>query len=470
MMLFILVAGLLAVADLYVTHPRLAIALYLLTLPAFPFYWAPIALPALNYLTVQQAVSIGLLLGFQFELWGQLRRRQLNQKRLTAEALVFAMLLLWSLSGFGITTFTAATRQFFFSLLDYWVPFVLAIRNLATPEKLLPLYRWITYPAVAVGGLTLFEYIVQEPVAWNFFSSIQAGTRGDVWMPTLRAGVLRVQATFGQSIFLGFYLACAAMLALIIATRSRGVGRVGSGVCAIFLALASFLPMARGSMIGLSIVILVLLLFAKSSARWVIVFGSAMFILFFVIAAPYVPNIANFWNSFVLTAFGGASGGTQASQLANLDYRWGIVGTGLNIIDHAPILGYGDVSVNGTWPIPDVANVFLEVGLISGPLGLIAFVIFVARFLFRLNGIWQEQRGTENRYAIIGLICVYVLILVSWLDSSWPGQFAQLSWLFLGVVGGWRVNPSKNLVVAPSYRYQSATADRRPVLVRSHSR
>ncbi|MCL4544112.1 MAG: O-antigen ligase family protein [Chloroflexi bacterium] len=433
-MAFLIPVVWLATAALYLASKRAAAVLYLLALPAFPFYWAPLYLVPFNNLSIQRVVAAGIALGIIIETAGGLHRRQLRFERLRVELMVGLMICMWSVSGFEQGSFSAGVRGTAFNVLDFWLPFALALRVAEGAEGIQFLLKWLAWPALGVALLTAYEYSTQAPAAWKWFRTVSSGTSENVWVPTLRADMLRVQATLGESIFLGFYLAFAGLALLVLTGMSPAAKRGWGYFAAGLLFVTSLLPMARGSMISSVVALLIFVVFASGKMRWRVLVGIVPAATLLWLVAGAMEDTGAFWSDFLLTLVGNAPSHVQSQQLGNWDYRVDLVQTGFEIIASAPPFGYGDVSVGGAWPILDIANVFVEVGIVSGPLGLAAFLAFLVMVCVKL--LRTRLRGTRESEVLesSGLLALLALVLGSWLDASWPGQFTQIGWIVLGVV------------------------------------
>jgi O-Antigen ligase len=426
-----------AVGLLYARFPRASFAAYSVVLAAFPFYWAPLSIPPFNAMTIQRTFAVGLALGFALQTLREMHNRILNTRKLVAEFSILAFVVLWSISGFQDRTFSAGVRGMTFNVLDFWVPYALGIEILTRTRDLKYLFTWLVWPAVGVAVVTLYEYSVQAPVMWDWFNSIYSVPAADIWSPALRAGQLRVQATLGQPIFLGFYLTSAGLFALVLAEVGSPKRRWFYYLLGGFIIFCSLLPLARGATIALVICGGLLVLLPGFRGRRVVLATASAGVILLFGSATLLENTMNYWADFALTLVGRAPIYVQAQQLQNMEYRTNTVQEGIQIISEGPPLGYGDVSVNGTWPIADVANVFVEVGLVSGPIGLVALFIFLVAVSIQLAALWRRERNSTQNIFASAFIVGFVLVLLAWADSSWPGQFTQVGWLVMGAIAGW---------------------------------
>lgn len=438
-------------AIVYLGRKQFAAAIYLLVLVAFPSYWTPIYLPTFNLLSIQHIVAFGIAIGLVLESSDQLVKRTLDYRRLSCDGLVAVVVVIWSLSRFGAGTLTGGFRDMVYNLLDFWFPFSLALRIVVDSDQIKRLSKWVVWPAVGLAGLTLVEIIQQRPIAFEWFSSIYSAPYEDVWAPTMRAGILRVQATMAQPIFLGFHLATAGLLAFLLGVQESNRKRLLYFLTSGFLLGSSLLPMARGSAIAVAVAIVVMTLMLRGRSRWRLIVAVLLAAGAIWLGTSYFGVATSFWTDFLDTLAGRSAGPAQSYQLENYIYRQYVVVKGLDLIARAPLLGYGDVSVGGTWPIPDVANVFIQVGLVSGPVGLaLAIALWFAMFFF-LRVLLRRERGQGQRELVIGLLAAILIVLLSWTDSSWPGQYTQIGWMLFGVVVSWALTkPSASSVLVTS--------------------
>ncbi len=370
------------------------------------------------------------------DLLKHMHTHRLDASLLPSIVLVISIAILWSLSSYGTLTFSGAVRGTAFNLLDYVVPCILGLRA-ARKDGIEFLVKVTAWPAVVVALLTWWEFTLQTPVVWGWFESLHSSPIAtEVWHATSRASSLRAQATFGQPIFLGFYLAFAGILLFFLANRSSGAGRIGTGFAGAFVLVSSALPMARGSMIAVVVGGLAFLALSGSKPEWHTLVALAVIAVLFASGVSFLEQPYQFWNEFYQTVVGQAGYGVQTEQLSTWNGRLDMVTVGLDLIGNASLFGYSDVSVNGTWPILDVASVPIQVGLVSGIVGLVGLLILLVFVTWHLFRLWSQERDTSSRVVVATLVAVYLVVLLSWLDSSWPGQFTQIGWLMMGVIVG----------------------------------
>lgn len=429
-------------AALYYFRRRTALIIYLVLLSIVPFYWAPVFIVPLNAITFQRILSIGLFAGLMMESVRDVLTRNINNKQVVIEILVFIMMIIWSISAFEITTISDALRILINNILDFWVPFTLAIRILNhVKDGTLFILKCIAWPAIIVGILTLCEYYYQLPFAWSLFNSlINTATDPKLWLPGLRSGVLRVQATLGHSIFLGFYLILTGYIFIIFGNLKTETKKVRNYLIGSFLFIVSFLPMVRGVIIAIIVALSLFYFLIRRENRWKVIIISLFAVISLWISAKLFIDVKSFWGDFANTILGHASSDIQAQQMTNWEARLNVVDTGLNFIRKAPLFGYGEISIGGTSTISDVVNVLVTIGIISGPIGLSIFILFVVILGIKLINLWLVNKKTENRIVVAGLIGLYTIIAISWFDASWPGQVTQIEWMLFGIILFWKTN------------------------------
>jgi hypothetical protein len=439
----ILWAGL---AFLYLTRRRFVAIVYLLALPLFPFYWTPVSFPILPDLSVQRVVAVGIMLGIVMEALVDLRERRLDMRRLPLDLAVLAMMVIWSLSAFEVSL-SQGLRRILLNLMDFWVPYGLVLRLAVSAKEIKSWLKWIAWPALGIAILTVYEYVTQAPVAWEWFLKLApVGSVGELWSPSFRTELLRVQATFGQPIFLGFYLVFAGLAALTLGSLSSGAKRLWAYLASACLMLVSILPMARGSAIALFVGLSLMLAFGGGGVRWgfLAAFSGAFVLLW--LNAGYFEGINSYWSDFILTLVGRAPANVQVAQLANWIGRQDVLDAGLNIIVIGPLFGYGgygNPAIPETWIISDVVIAFIQVGLVSGVVGFATFIAFLGFVAARALQNWHRERQTVNASLATGLLAGLVIVLFSWAGSSWPGQFTQLGWILLGMIVGWNTSVTR---------------------------
>jgi hypothetical protein len=457
----VFIALVLGFAIVRIVRPRIATAIYVLAIPAFPFYWTPFSVVALNDVSVLRMLAMGLAIGMTLEAWSAMLAHSLNVRRLAVELAVFALIVTWSLSSFDVNTSTAVIRNTFFSLLDYWVPFVLALRLAGDIGAIRQVTWLIAIPAVLVAGVAAYEYARQSPIVYSFFADLHSSTGTLHWNPALRAGLLRVQVSFGQSIFLAFYLISAGLLLIVLGnTTTTRLRRLVAYVSSIFLFLVSFLPLVRGAMVGLAISLAVLVVIAGGRLRRHLLGLMAVGLVTIWLSSGFLDRTNSFLGDFVLTVIGRAPINVQAQQLANLNSRVDLIQVGSDLILRSPPLGYGDSTISGTSPIRDTASTYVQVGLISGPIGLGLFLLMLLFVGVNLVRIHAAEVIPSRRALVNGIIVLYVLTLICWFDSSWPGQLVQVQFIMLGLALGWRRASTAPAVALANSNGSQPIADR----------
>jgi len=248
-----------------------------------------------------------------------------------------------------------------------------------------------------------------------------------------------VQATFGQPIFLGFYLTATGLLLLLLGIAQRGPRRLWTYAAAIGVLAASILPMARGSILALVAGLLITTTFLGGRMRWAILLAGAVCLGLLWLNIDRLEGVGSFWSDFLLTLAGRATAGVEADQLKNWSGRLDVLDAGLQTILRGPLFGYGDTTASGTSQLLDLVIVFIQVGFISGLIGMLAllgFLIFTT--MQALRNWYRELRAGSDSLLAVSMLVMLTVVILSWVGSSWPGQFTQIGWLFLGMVMAWR--------------------------------
>jgi hypothetical protein len=418
----------------YLLKPGIPSAIYVLLLPVFPFYWTPLKIEVFNLLSIQHLLGVGLAVGLVAEGIFKKAPKGRSQVSRWFEWLVVGMVVVWSISNVQQNSLTAGIRYVFYNLIDFWVPSAIGFRMIRRTTSTKQLFNWILWPAFGIGVLVIIEYIYQTPFAYQWFDDIYRGEYTLQWMPSMRATLWRIQATFGQSIFLGFYLVFAGVISLITADLKGSKDKTIYYILSISFFLVSLVTLARGPIIG-AVITLIVYGTLKGVKMWRrILLGLLVALVLISVGSTVSENLAGFWGDFIATASGQGSSGSDPSQLSTWDYRLDLVRVGTNLLLTGPLLGFGDLSVGDKWGIPDITNVFIEIGLGSGIIGLALFMLFIYFIVRILRKMLRAEKIAGNRVLSSGLASLFLLIVICWLDSSWPGQFTQFCWILIGVI------------------------------------
>jgi hypothetical protein len=440
------------IAILYLGRPQTAVGIYVLSIPVFPFYWSPFTLVGLNDVTLLRLLAIGMAVGLVLQTWKSMMTQSLRVRRVAVEVGVGILIIFWSISTFDVVTTTAAVRNLLYNFTDYWVPFVIAWRLAREPRAVREVLRTIAIPGIIVAAVAVYEYLSQFPIVYSFYSDLHSTAGSLNWNPSLRAGLLRTQVSFGQPIFLAFYLVACGLVLIVLGSTAGRLRRVAAYIGAVGVFLVSILPLARGAMVGLVAGLALLIVIAGGRTRRHLLVLLAIGLATIWISSGFLERTNSFLADFILTVTGQAPIKVQAEQLANFNGRVDVVQVGLDLIQQSPPLGYGDLSVAGTAPIRDVANAFIQVGLISGPIGLGLFTIFLIVVAIRLFRARLAESEPSRVAMLNGIAALFVLSLVCWADSSWPGQLVQIQFMTLGLASGWVSPASVGLVRSRSSR------------------
>lgn len=432
------------IAVLYIASRHKAIALYLILLPFFPFTWAPFYIVPFNALNIQRFMAIGLIGGIILQIFDNIKKTHIHKFNFHLGYALFLMCIIWHISIFEYTTISSWIRMMVFSILDFWFPFYIGML-IAKDGKIVSVLKCIVWSTTIVGLFVFYEFFSQTPIVHNWFTSLsntsETASAFSAFQPTLRAGMYRVQAGLGQPIFAGFYLSCASFIAFVLNRVQLGYKKkvlyflIGS-----FLLIASLFPMARGSFIGFMGAIFIFVLLLKNVSHWKMIFWLAIIMALIWGVSQYMEGVQEFWINFVLTVIGKASVNVQSEQLLNWEARLEMIRKGIELLGKAPTFGYGDISFGGAWIIRDICNVFVLVALQAGIPGLLLLITFLLSIGIQGFQIWKREKNAKNMVLASGMMGCYILVFISWMDSSWPGQFTQLGFFTFGLIHGWAIS------------------------------
>ncbi len=277
--------------------------------------------------------------------------------------------------------------------LDFLLPYFVISRWCKSREQVIDALGALLVAALILSQLAIFEHFK----GWLLFGGSAAWWGAPDLFGSLylfRDTSLRASVTLGHALVLGHLLVvCFGLLGLfrVQFTRWRMVAAWA------ILILAMYSTVSRGPWLAGALVILMLGLFTRRVMRFYgTLFGVTTVGIVALMFTPWDQKIINF-----LPFIGQV-------DLANVEYRQQILDTTFLLIRQNPLFGNVNVMdqlehLRQGQGIIDIVNVYAEIAMTFGLIGLFLFVLFLASGLFHaLLTCWRMRRKDREIFAIAG--------------------------------------------------------------------
>ncbi len=331
----------------------------------------------------------------------------------------------------SIATKQFGTRNFWFGIkidLEFLLAFVLA--QLAASEKLEKTIKWIlitTSSIVAAIGI-LQIYVLPKDILARFGYGPATIVPFEQVDPAIKN--IRILSTLGGPNQLGAFMILPICLFVFMLVRRRTWWAVAPLVACTIVLIHTY---SRSAWLGALLAVVVTLGIGLSK-KWLAITAAAGLVIVFLvfqISRSAVTNRTNL-QYFVLhgSVTNGKILGSDTGRISSLQ-------TGITTLRAHPLgLGYGSTgpATLNTQSANVTEDMYLQIGIEAGLLGLLAFVTF--EILLGLE-LFQVGLKSDLAPALIGALCgiaVINLFLHGWADSS----TSIVYWSSAGAVIGWR--------------------------------
>lgn len=342
--------------------------------------------------------------------------------------LVMGYLVLMSLLAFREGNITSGLRTVLSLWIDVFLPYYVASRSVRTEESFRYALSGYLIAAMLLALVAMFEVVR----SWKLYTAVLGDLGVNPWLfggYLMRSGLLRPNASVGNSIVLGYVLV------------------VGLGF---FLYLKEFLKSPLYRRLGASLVVGGIIA-SLSRGPWV---GMAVLVLTFVLTGPHAfKNLGKLGlggAAFFLLLSVLPSGQLLIDMLpiigtidqGNVEYRANLLTSALPVIERNLLFGSFDylnapelqVMRQGEGII-DVVNSYVSVALYSGLVGL---ALFLGAFLVALHQLRKASRIAKQinpRTAVLGrsiIATVSATLLIIYTVSS-ISAIPVVYWALLGL-------------------------------------
>lgn len=423
--LFVLIATILLL--MASAQERNKLALFLFLLLAIPSFGAPISglgiikqFFTLNYVRL---LSLTILLPAFLAL--RTRAAAEREKLLLPDKLLLAYLVLQLLLQVVVDTFTNTLRQSFYLFIDVVLPYYVASRSLRSLKDFREALAGFAVGAMVMSLVGLFEFARH----WLLYSSLDEalGLSWDMGAYLGRGESIRALGTSGQPIALGYVLAVASTLYLLLRPSMSRKWGWWLGLLLLIGGLVS--PMSRGPWVGALIGLLLFICMGPTPGKNLFKLGLAGLILLPpLLMSPYGEQIIERL-PFI---------GTLESE--NLAFRQRLLEISLEIIWNNPFFGSYDFMTyleelrqgNG---LIDIVNTYLAIALYSGLVGLSFFVSFFGVILLGTFRAMRKVCDPDDERHLFGrvLLSTMVSVLVMIFSVSSITVIPVIYWVLAGI-------------------------------------
>lgn len=331
----------------------------------------------LTYGTIYDSLGFGALLTMLMRFPVRSRIRPATD----IPALLIALVFLFARANGG--SFTNVLRVAVEVLLTYGLPYYLASRGVRTIDDVKRVMLHMACAAVMISVIMCYETLRTWPMYRILYTHYGVDLAG---MVKLRSGWLRATGTTVESTSMAFVLV-PCFLAALCSRRAFASSAHHIGVLCL-LGFGLSLPQSRGALVGLLFAITAMNIYMRRQAA----VGGVVFLALCVAVAMLVVPAESRLGSML---------GKSAETAGTADYRKDLFRRGMEEIRKRPVLGASETQVMVNLEdlrqgegIIDFVNTYLYVALVTGVIGLIAFV---AGFGGQLWALWKIRRGLSQR-------------------------------------------------------------------------
>lgn len=332
------------------------------------------------------------------------RTNSLSFGRTVPDKAIAAYLLLTVALYFRDTTVTNALRQAFYLFLDVFLPYFVISRSLKDLNAFRDALSSFVIAMMIMALVAVFEFFK----VWLLYQPLVGILQMDEGMSgyIFRDGMLRVVASAGQPIVLGYLMVVGLGLYLFLknALQQKLMRHAGAAL----LTAALILALSRGPWVGAAALLIVFLATGRSPVRSMTKLALvAMLVLPLMALLPGTDKVIN------LLPFVGST------EKENVDFRANLISNSMIVIQRNPWLGSNDFmetpemeAMRQGEGIIDIVNSYIRVALEKGLIGLGLFAGFFALTLF---GIYRAMRlipDKDSEEYLLGRVLLATLMAI----------------------------------------------------------
>jgi len=304
-----------------------------------------------------------------------------------SDAWVCATLLMLGAALSRDTSFSNFLRTFLNVALDLGLPYYLVSRGIRNLEDLRIAVRWFAGAGMALAPLLMLEAWKAWPIYNELYAELGVPL---VLMVKARGGMLRAGGPLVEPTSIALVMALCLVALYLLREDFRSRLHHGLLLVAVFIGLS--IPQSRGAWIGLFVALVTADLFRR---RYALLFRKGVLV---TTLAGTVFMLAQLSPSLSETV--GLSGGSSETS----EYRRRLLTRGMEEFWQSPLIGFSLPQLNVRLAdlvqgegIIDFVNTYIWIALISGTVGLVAFI---GTFLHFLSGVWRFARHSGDPAAV----------------------------------------------------------------------
>jgi hypothetical protein len=323
--------------------------------------------------------------------------------RASSDKVLAAYLLLSTILYLRETTLTDTLRHAFYLFIDVFLPFFVISRSLKNLETFKDALLSLVIAIMLLALIAVFE--LQKN--WLLYKPLlgELGLQGGITAYTEREGMLRVIASAGGPIALGYLMVVGIGLYLFLQKNfeQKSIRRLGMAL----LAAGLIAPLSRGPWVGACMLFIVFISTGRNPAgsliRWAL---AGMLTLLLISTLPGGEKVINLLPYI----------GTTEKQ--NVDYRENLISASIIVIQRNPWFGSIDylnepemVALYEGGQI-DVVNTYIGVALEQGLVGLGLFIGFFALVVMGVKRAMRSIADRESDEYLLGRVLLATLLAI----------------------------------------------------------
>ena len=330
---------------------------------------------------------------------------------------------------FRDTTLTDGLRKCFYMVTDILLPYYVFSRGIKDLPQMRKTICAFLATAIVMSVIAMFENIKHWLLYNSLGAALGASSGGGLYLG--RSGELRVLASFGHSIVLGYFMAVAFGCYLYINTSIKNTMMRRLGF--LLIAIGLFIPLSRGPWVGALIIYIVFILQGKGAFKKL-----GKLILAGIIALPILAMIPGGQKYINLIPYFGTA------EQANVHYRERVFDNSIIVIKRNLLLGSSNYiqapemqELKQGQGIIDIVNSYILVTLESGIVGLSLFLSIFISVLCSIRSRLKQIKDNNLELHTLGrcllAIIVGIMLVIYTVSSIMTVPIIYWSMLGLGL-------------------------------------
>jgi hypothetical protein len=409
-------------ASISYRFPEKSIIIYLFLLPFCPFYLG-VDLGLLGEVNGVTMLNVVFLLPlFLKHFIGEASNPKINSKFIKFDILVILFILLSSFHQLVNYGFMYWKGSIWHSTIDYFLIYFVITRYIISEKMYIKTLESIILGGCAYTFVGILDYIMGIGTYTKAVANIPArfllsNNFGPI--EKIRAGIVRMQVSFGQPISLGIYLAMLLILTLVCFNSKFSLRKkLLYSFTAILSSVGLVLTQARGPIIVAGIVLLLCFVFLKRIRILVLNIGLVLSIVIIFVVLSFPSNTNRLIKNVLYENTG---------RLENVNFRVELYEDVISNIKHVSLIGENSDLYNSLRSKFQLDTVvwYLAIVVYNGVLTLIVFLLLIGRVL----------KGVLFNFIKNGVIIVWplVTVLMCFLTVSFVGQSVYYFWVLIGM-------------------------------------